>query len=193
MIKPLILSLLTLLFLSACKREYAQVQPTSVDSFVQKQRIKPTAETADKPVRPPATLESQQTEIINLELQTTDKFELENELIRESNTEAKEQSLNSTRINRSHSLLNLATPSTYKSLVQHLGEFQKKPVKQKKKPLRRWNAMIPAGFIFLGIAILLALINLNGLALLFGVASILFLFLGFKKLFRRNKRRSLFR
>ncbi len=193
MVKPLILSLFSVLFLSACKREYALVQPTSVDSFLQKQRVKPAEITTVKPTETTTKVEAQQTKNPNLDSETTNIFELKDELILETTAETSEQSVNSTKINRPLNLVDLATPSTFSSFSKQLGKTQKRPVKQKKKPLRRWNAMIPAGFIFLGIAILLTLINLNGLALLFGVASILFLFLGFKKLFRRNKRRSIFR
>jgi Flp pilus assembly protein TadB len=77
---------------------------------------------------------------------------------------------------------------------QQVKETQKRPVKKKKKKsFKRWGTMIPSGFVFLGIAILLSLININGLALLFGVAAILFLFLGFRKLLRRKRRRDIFR
>jgi hypothetical protein len=45
------------------------------------------------------------------------------------------------------------------------------------------------GVMFLGIAIILSIIHLPTLALLFGVASILFLIFGLKKIFRKRNRR----
>lgn len=55
------------------------------------------------------------------------------------------------------------------------------------------NSTIYTGFIILGIAILLALLSLNSLSLLFGLASIIFLYLGFKWYFRKKNRRKIFR
>ncbi len=68
----------------------------------------------------------------------------------------------------------------------------KKTVKKRRKPVPL-SSTIYTGFIILGIAILLALVSLNSLSLLFGVASILFLYLGFKKYFRKKRRRDIFR
>lgn len=73
---------------------------------------------------------------------------------------------------------------------QHTND--KKNVKKRRKPVPL-NSTIYTGFIILGIAILLALVSLNSLSLLFGVAAIFFLYLGFKKYFRRKKRRDIFR
>lgn len=69
---------------------------------------------------------------------------------------------------------------------QHTND--KKTVKKRRIPVPL-NSTIYIGFIILGIAILLALVSLNSLSLLFGVAAIFFLYLGFKKYFRRKKRR----
>lgn len=68
----------------------------------------------------------------------------------------------------------------------------KKVVKKRRKPVP-FNSTIYIGFIILGIAILLALVSLGSLSLLFGVASIIFLYLGFKAYFRRKRRRDIFR
>lgn len=68
----------------------------------------------------------------------------------------------------------------------------KKVVKKRRKPVPL-NSTIYIGFIILGIAILLALVSLSSLSLLFGVASIIFLYLGFKAYFRRKRRRDIFR
>lgn len=68
----------------------------------------------------------------------------------------------------------------------------KKVSKKRRKPVP-FNSTIYVGFIILGIAILLALVSLGSLSLLFGVASIIFLYLGFKAYFRKKRRRDIFR
>lgn len=68
----------------------------------------------------------------------------------------------------------------------------KKVVKKRRKSVP-FNSTIYVGFIILGIAIVLALLSLSSLSLLFGVASIIFLYLGFKTYFRRKRRRDIFR
>lgn len=68
----------------------------------------------------------------------------------------------------------------------------KKAVKKRRKPVPL-NSTIYVGFIVLGIAILLALLSLGSLSLLFGLASIIFLYLGLKAYFRRKRRRDIFR
>ncbi|MDZ7933875.1 MAG: hypothetical protein U5M51_02665 [Emticicia sp.] len=68
----------------------------------------------------------------------------------------------------------------------------KKTAKKRQKPVPL-NSTIYTGFIILGIAILLALLSLGSLSLLFGVASILFLYIGFKAYFRKKRRRDIFR
>ena len=69
----------------------------------------------------------------------------------------------------------------------HKKLFKRNP---KEVPL---NSTIYTGLIIFGIAILLALVSLNSLSLLFGLAAILFLYLGFKKYFRKQRRRDFFR
>ena len=69
---------------------------------------------------------------------------------------------------------------------------EKNTTKKRKNPVP-FNSTIYTGFIILGIAILLALLSLNSLSLLFGLASIIFLYLGFKWYFRKINRRKVFR
>jgi hypothetical protein len=69
----------------------------------------------------------------------------------------------------------------------HKKFFKRNP---KEVPL---NSTIYTGLIIFGIAILLALVSLNSLSLLFGLAAILFLYLGFKSYFRKQRRRDFFR
>lgn len=68
----------------------------------------------------------------------------------------------------------------------------KTTIKKRRKPVPL-NSTIYTGFIILGIAILLSLISLSSLSLLFGVAAIIFLYLGFRKYFRKIQRRNVFR
>ncbi|MGR3812041.1 hypothetical protein [Jiulongibacter sp. NS-SX5] len=74
------------------------------------------------------------------------------------------------------------------------GDPDKEKLKEKKKRKRRrmwrqFGSNLLIGFVFLGVAIILALIKLQTLAILFGVASILFLIFGLKKLFKKRRRR----
>ncbi|AFK04561.1 hypothetical protein Emtol_3432 [Emticicia oligotrophica DSM 17448] len=65
-----------------------------------------------------------------------------------------------------------------------------KSLKAKPVPL---NSAIYTGFIFLAIAISLSLLSLQTLSILFGIASIFMLYIGFKRYFRRRKWREIFR
>ena len=68
----------------------------------------------------------------------------------------------------------------------------KKISKKRRNPVPL-NSTIYTGLIILGVAILLALVSFNSLSLLFGVAAIIFLYLGFKRYFRKKRRRNIFR
>lgn len=77
-----------------------------------------------------------------------------------------------------------------------LSIFQKNERPEKRKRVMQntfFNDQIKIGGLFLGGAIILSLFNLSGLALLFGVASLLLLFLGLKKYFRKQRRKKAFR
>ncbi|MFN3782513.1 MAG: hypothetical protein ACK4R6_01225 [Spirosomataceae bacterium] len=74
--------------------------------------------------------------------------------------------------------------------------FQKQEKPEKRKKVLQnsfFNDQVKIGGLFLGGAIILSLFNLTGLALLFGVAALLLLFVGFKKYFRRQRRKRAFR
>ncbi|MFT6206084.1 MAG: hypothetical protein ACJA1O_003711 [Spirosomataceae bacterium] len=172
--------LLSSFIFTSCKREYAFVQPAQVDIFVQKQRVRTPNQDANPILTLLETKEVTPAEIVM------------DEIIPEASLLVIENYLpqNQKQVQRRQggTFMEKLFPN------QQVKETQKRPVKnKKKKPFKRWGTMIPSGFIFLGIAILLSLININGLALLFGVAAILFLFLGFKKLLRRKRRRDIFR
>lgn len=74
--------------------------------------------------------------------------------------------------------------------------FQKDPTQTKRKREIKntfFNDQVKIGGLFLGGAILLSLFNLSSLALLFGLAALLLLFLGLKKYFRKQRRKKSFR
>ncbi|MFT7436171.1 MAG: hypothetical protein ACI8UX_001971 [Psychromonas sp.] len=69
----------------------------------------------------------------------------------------------------------------------------KEKQKKKRKRDRFWRQMgsnLLIGIVFLSVAVLMALIQVPSLTLLFGLASILFLIFGLKKVFRKRKRKS---
>ncbi|MDP5140942.1 MAG: hypothetical protein NWP83_10805 [Spirosomaceae bacterium] len=183
--------LLSSLLFTSCKREYALVQPAKVDVFEQKQRIRPVNIQST-----PKILESVINEVkfaalpIEETTQTTVEATVTNQPTQEKKPLIGGGKKKKKQVKRGQN-------GTFLEKIfqnQQFKKTQKEPVKKKKKkPFRRYGTMIPTGFLFLGIAILLSLIPLNGLALLFGMASILFLYLGFRKLLRKKRRRELFR
>ncbi len=69
---------------------------------------------------------------------------------------------------------------------------EKEKRKKKRKRNRFWRQMgsnLLIGVVFLGVAVVMAFIKLPSLTLLFGLASILFLIFGLKKVFKKRKRR----
>lgn len=180
--------LLSSTLLTGCKREYAFVQPAQVDVFVQKQRVRSLPQSTNTELILPETkgVKSIETDADEITLDAV-TLVLENQSAPIQKPVLKGGKKNVKQVQ------NRTLAEKY-FLNQQVKEIQKREVKKKKKkPIKRWGTMIPTGFIFLGIAILLSIINLNGLALLFGVAAILFLFLGFRKLFRKKRRREIFR
>jgi hypothetical protein len=187
--------LLSFLFLSSliftgCKREYAFVQPAKVDDFVQGQRVRIPNQGAS------LKLTSLEIKDVPLGRIVTDEVILEASLAAIENHLTQNQKPLFDGGKKKKSQVQSRQGGTFMEKLfpnQRVKETQKRPVKKKKKSFKRWGTMIPTGLAFLGIAILLSLISINGLALLFGVAAILFLFLGFRKLLRRNRRRDIFR
>jgi hypothetical protein len=71
---------------------------------------------------------------------------------------------------------------------------KEKPKKKKKgKKFRQISSNLFVGFIFLGIAIVLAFLKLPTLVLLFGLASIIFLAIGLKKIWKKKRRQNRFK
>lgn len=71
---------------------------------------------------------------------------------------------------------------------QKLKEKQKKK-RKRRKFWRQFGSNLLIGTVFLVIAVVMAVLKLQTLVLLFGVASILFLIFGLKKIFRKRRRR----
>jgi len=66
---------------------------------------------------------------------------------------------------------------------------RRKKQRQRHNFWRQIGSNLLIGVAFLGVAILLSFIPLQTLSLLFGIASILFLFFGLKKMFKKRNRR----
>lgn len=188
MTKHLSILIVCSLFFASCKREYAFVQPAKVDVFAQKQRIRVTQQEEVSKLTLSENKKNTSAEIAMIEVVSEVlPYAVEPELAQQQKPifRGKKKQVQN---NSEATFLRKIFPN------KELKQTQKKPVKKKKKKtFKRLGTMIPTGFVFLGIAILLSLININGLALLFGVAAILFLFLGFKKLLRKKRRRDIFR
>ncbi len=84
------------------------------------------------------------------------------------------------------------TPVQIKATFVQKGDPQAKAKEKKKRQRQRFwrqfGSNLLLGTVFLVIAVLLALIHLQSLSILFGVASILFLFFGFRKIFKKKRR-----
>ncbi len=66
---------------------------------------------------------------------------------------------------------------------------KEKRKRRRRKFWRQTGSNLFIGTFFLGVAIVLTLVHLQSLAALFGLASILFLFFGLKKLFKKRRQR----
>jgi hypothetical protein len=173
--KQLSIFICILFFASSCKKELTFVQKAKEEVFTSK-----TPETSIPIYEIDATLSASEEPtmlpILNLPTETIEPFQEEDQNWERRKKRKKIQSKKETFFEKVFP--NKTTESKQKS---------------KKKPtFRRYNSFIPAGFVILGIAILLALLSLQSLSLLFGLAALLILFIGFKRFFRRKNRRKLF-
>ncbi len=82
------------------------------------------------------------------------------------------------------------------SISSPIHTLDKKPEKKKKgwsNRFRKISSNIFIGLIFLGIAIVLAILNLGTLSVVFAIVSAIFLILGLRKVFRKQRFKNIFR
>lgn len=104
------------------------------------------------------------------------------------------QNINETTINTSPlEEITAKKPSMGKSKFSVLKNNDSENFIKRKKLYPAFNDNLKIGFVFLVIAAILALFHLNQLVLIFGLASLVFLYLGLKKYYRRKRIKSIFR
>ncbi len=182
--------LLSSLAFTGCKRENVLVQPAKIEVFERTKREK----TLDQAVGQNTSLAEIEDETSPVSVNQVAKLDLPLSTLTAKPPQEKKPLLGGGKKKRKKQVQSRQNSTFLERLFpnKQLKQTQKEPTK-KKKPLKRWGTMIPTGVVFLGIAILLSLININGLALLFGVAAIFFLYLGIRKLLRKRRRREIFR
>lgn len=178
--KKLTFLLLAFTLLVSCRKEFASFQKSpNINYTTQKKSIVIPVEVTQP--EPPTLIASiQDTEPIEV-------FRLET-----NETTTRKPQINDDGRRKKQKNVSKKEETFFEKIFPSQHTKDKKPTKKRRKPVP-FNSNIYTGFIILGIAILLALVSLNSLSLLFGVAAILFLYLGFKKYFRRKKRRDIFR
>ncbi len=168
-------SLILVVLFSSCKREFARFQSVGVESFAKEKKINPSILAKDNIQYPINDVSEQDifSQATTEELPVLASNEPEIPLVVLAQTTQKHKQT-------------WQQESTQKPL------FGEKKQKKNKNNSLRLNPSIYSGMIILGIAILLALLSLQSLSLLFGLASILFLYWGFKKYFRKQQRKKIF-
>lgn len=185
--KNLLYFSLLLLFATSCKKEYAYLQKSSEDTFLHKQKSESIQIEALNEANVVASLDDTPTFVEQTPLYAFESKEVVvSERMPTKQLDKPKKKKKSKQVEEKRGWQSKLFPND---------EVDGRKPKKKSSGVhfRRWNAMIPTGFILLGVAILLSFISLNSLALLFAVASILFLYLGFKRFFRKRKRQNLFR
>lgn len=168
--------------LVSCKKDIAYFQQSAYSSYIPaKKNNEPQPYIIQPDIQLSASLDNDT--IISTEPKLSENFIIE---ARPINEEEFDKSKIKKRIIRQQKV-DFYRTNTPISVNYHTKLFKRNP---KEVPL---NSTIYTGLIILGIAILLALVSLNSLSFLFGVAAILFLYLGFKNYFRKQRRRDFFR
>lgn len=98
-------------------------------------------------------------------------------------------------------IITLKKPEIEKILISKFSSSEKiisdklveKNTLKRKKLYPLFNDNLKIGLVFLVIAAILALFSLNQLVLIFGLASLVFLYLGLKKYYRRKRIKSIFK
>jgi hypothetical protein len=168
--------------LVSCKKDVAYFQQSAYSSYLpSKKNIKIQPNITQPDIQLSASLDN--ATIISTEPKTSENLILEVDPI---NVVELHKSKIKKRIIQQKKIAFYST-NTPIAVNYHKKFFKRNP---KEVPL---NSTIYTGLIIFGIAILLALVSLNSLSLLFGLAAILFLYLGFKSYFRKQRRRDFFR
>ena len=177
-----LLILLCFCMLLSCKKDVAYFQQSAYSSYI---NAKKNIELQPNIIQPDIQLSAS---LDNATIISTEPKSSENLIIEAHPTNVEE--FNNSKIKKriiQHQNVAFYSKNTPISVNYHKKLFKRNP---KEVPL---NSTIYTGLIILGIAILLALVSLNSLSFLFGLAAILFLYLGFKSYFRKQRRRDFFR
>ncbi len=176
------LLLLCLFMVSSCKKDVAYFQQSAYSSYIHaKKNIEPQPNIIEPAIELSASLD-------NATIFSTEPTLSENLIIEAHPT--KVVAFNISKIKKR--IIKQQKVAFYSTNTPITVKYPKKLFKRNPKEVPL-NSTIYTGLIILGIAILLALVSLNSLSFLFGLAAILFLYLGFKKYFRKQRRRDFFR
>lgn len=182
--KQLTLFILSLITFTSCRKEFASFQKSpNINYAAKKTPIEIPLEVV-KPEQPNLIASTQNSFTFT---ESKEAFQSENNEISTQNTQ-----INDDGGRKKRKKISKKQETFFEKIFPNQHSKDKKTLKKRRKPVPL-NSTIYTGFIILGIAILLALVSLNSLSLLFGVAAILFLYLGFKKYFRKKRRRDIFR
>lgn len=183
LMKHLIYFFFSLFVFTSCRKEFASFQKSANLDYSSKKNSD-KSEILITPTKHTLTASVENLPVI------ADKTEIFSSQIIDN--EAEKILLNDGRKRKKRKNVSKKESTFIEKIFPNKAHNDKKVVKKRKKPVPI-NSTIYAGFIILGIAILLALLSLSSLSLLFGVAAILFLFIGFKTYFRKKRRRNIFR
>lgn len=164
---------------SSCKKEFASFQQSTYSSYAKSHTAIPSAPDINSP-SPRLSVSLNDATIL---LPETPQFSVP--IIEETLSD------NTVKSRNKGGIVRPIRGQIFNKTFSEKSHYKKYIFQTKRKPVPL-NSTIYTGFIILGIAILLALFSLSSLSLLFGVASIIFLYLGFKKYFRRKKWRDIF-
>jgi Flp pilus assembly protein TadB len=176
---------LSFLIFSSCHKKMGGFQASSREKFTQTKMPIPSINAFDD-----MNVTEQKSEVVFDEIETT-QLSASSEEVQISFIDANKK----TEIIDFKNLKN--TEKSKASILEKKPNFQKeKPSKKKKKRKKRnsvFNDGVKIGIVFLVIAILLSFLHITQLVILFGLVSVIFLYLGLKKYMRRNRLKNIFK
>jgi cation transport ATPase len=176
---------LSFIIFSSCHKKMGGFQASSRENFTQTKKPIPSITAFDE------TLETEpKSELVFDEIETTQ--------LSASTDERQISFIESNRKTEIIDFKNLKKIEENKAtILEKKPNFQKeKPAKKKKKRKKRnsvFNDGVKIGIVFLVIAILLSFLHITQLVILFGLVSVIFLYLGLKKYMRRNRLKNIFK